>query len=90
MILTENQRQQLSKLVHCREEIKTSISHMELILQEYFPNEYNLAYQHWIPQILTALQNDDRWLPRGQYSIQDTIDHITDTDYGSGVNKYIK
>jgi len=44
-----------------------------------------------MPQILTALYNDVKWLPRGQVSLQDTIDRIKDDCANSGgVSKYIK
>ncbi|NBX97559.1 hypothetical protein EB118_19615 [bacterium] len=89
-MLNNEQKYQLIQLIGYKEEIANNLFHMESILKQYFPKEYNLAYQHWIPQILTALHDDDRWLSRGQYSVQDTIDHIHDTDCGSGVNKYIK
>jgi hypothetical protein len=90
MMLNNEQKHQFAKFIDHRNEISNSLFHMERILKEYFPNEYDLAYQHWIPQILTALHDDDRWLSRGQYCVQDTIDHINDIDSGSGVNKYIK
>jgi hypothetical protein len=90
MNLNNEQKYQFAKFINYRDEISNSIFHMERILKECFPNEHSLAYQHWIPQILTALDYDDRWLPRGQYSVQNTIDHINDIDSGSGVNKYIK
>ena len=66
------------------------VTDMDTIIKEYFSTEYGVAHQHWIPQILTALYNDTKWLPRGQYSMQDTIDHINDMEIGSGVKKYIK
>jgi hypothetical protein len=71
---------------------KTILEHLEMIeshLISNHPKQYELAYSHWIPQIITALKNDTRWLPRGEYTLQDTIDHINDSQSGSGVKKYI-
>ena len=88
-MLTQQQKHQLNRLIDHKDEISKAMFHIERILKTYFPNEFDIAYQHWIPQILTALENDVKWLPRGQYSLQDTIDHINDNQSGSGVKKYI-
>jgi hypothetical protein len=86
-----NNQAQLDDLLHLREEIAQSLKKMGAILQIYFPEQYPDAYQHWIPQILTALDNDVKWLPRGQLTLQDTIDRIKDnSDESAGVSKYIK
>jgi hypothetical protein len=68
------------------------LDHLEMIsdhLKINHSKEYDIAYSHWIPQIITALKNDDRWLPRGEINLQNTIDRINDTESGSGVSKYI-
>jgi hypothetical protein len=39
--------------------------------------------------MITALYEDERWLSRGERNMQDTIDHINDSQSGSGVKKYI-
>lgn len=84
----------LSDLEKYREAIENSLSEIEAILQIYFPEEFDVAYQHWIPQIKTALKNNTRWLNRGQYSMQYTlnriIDKITDDKNNKGVSKYIQ
>lgn len=90
MSLDNTQKHQLNKLIDYRDEIGTALFHIERILKSHFPSEHSMAYQHWIPQITTALKESDKWLPRGQYTLQNTIDHISDNDNGSGVNKYIK
>jgi len=78
-------------LLDLREEITQSIQKIDFILRTYFPDQYTDAYQHWIPQVLTALYNDVKWLPRGQMTLQDTIDRIKDDSDGSyGVSKFIK
>jgi hypothetical protein len=78
-------------LLDLREEITQSIQKIDFILRTYFPDQYTDAYQHWIPQVLTALYNELQWLPRGQMTLQDTIDRIKDDSDGSyGVSKFIK
>lgn len=90
---SKEQKNQFNKLLDYRDEISKSMFHIDRILKTYFPDQYADAYQHWIPQILTALENDVKWLPRGQLTLQDTIDRILDKineDSGSGVSKFIK
>lgn len=78
-------------LLDLRENISKDIQAMQTLLKENFPKEYYDAYQHWIPQILTALYNDTKWLPRGQLTVQNTIDRIRDKDHsGGGVSKFIQ
>jgi hypothetical protein len=89
MSLNNEQKHQLNKLLNHRDEIERALFHIERILKSHFPSEYSLAYQHWIPQISTALNSTNKWLPRGEYTFQNTIDHISDNNDGSGVNKYI-
>jgi hypothetical protein len=89
MSLDNSQKHQLNKLIDYRDEIESALFHIERILKSHFPSEHGMAYQHWIPQIKTALNVTDKWLPRGEYTLQNTIDHISDNDNGSGVNKYI-
>jgi hypothetical protein len=87
-----NNKDKINDLIYLREQISESIKKMDNILQIYFPERYSDAYQHWIPQILTALYNDLKWLPRGQVTLQDTIDHIKDCEDKNcgGVSKFIK
>lgn len=89
-MLTQEQKDQLNTLMDYRDDICKTMFHIERILKTYFPQQFDLAYQHWIPQILTALDNDVKWLPRGQLTMQDSIDRIKDSDDDSGgVSKYI-
>lgn len=89
--MNQEQKNQLNKLMDHRDSISDSIFHIERILKTYFPEQYSDAYQHWIPQILTALDNEVKWLPRGQLTLQDTIDRIKDcSDNLGGVSKFIK
>lgn len=89
-MLTQEQKNQLNFLIDYRDQILDSMFHIDRILRTYFPNQYSDSYQHWIPQILTALDNDVKWLPRGQLTLQDTIDRILDmSEESSGVSKFI-
>lgn len=92
-MLTQEQKDQFNKLMDHRDEISNAMFHIERILKTYFPEEYDVAYQHYIPQILTALYDDERWLPRGQTNMQKTISRILDKihqDSTTGVSKFIK
>jgi len=83
----------LSKLYNAREDIENKLAEIEAILQVYFHEEFSTAYQHWIPQIKTALSDNTRYLPRGQYSMDYTLTRIQDklnNHLDKGVSKYIK
>lgn len=80
MNLTENQKHHLNRLYDYRNDISRSMYHIERILKDYFPDQYSLAYQHWIPQIITALEHDSRWLDRGVYTMRNTLDKISEKD----------
>lgn len=93
MSLDDQQKYQLNKLIDYRDQIESSLFHIERILKDYFPEEFELAYQHYIPQITTALHDEKKWLSRGGYSMQDTINNLCDRakdNPSSGVSKYIK
>lgn len=92
MSFTQQHREQLDKLLDKQFTIQRTLDEIEAILQIYFSNEFSDAYQHWIPQIETALFNDTKWLPRGQFTMQDTINRLIDKSQNSnpkGVSKYI-
>jgi hypothetical protein len=78
MSLTNQQQYQLNKLIDYRDQMTNSLFHIERIIKEYFPEEFDVAYQHWIPQITTALYEDKRWLPRGEQTMQHTINRLLD------------
>jgi hypothetical protein len=78
------------RLLELRDSLDSTIKEMSEILQNNFPKEYSIAYQHWIPQINTALYNNTKWLPRGEHTFQDTINKITDSDNTGGIYQYIK
>lgn len=82
----------LKKLLDYRDEIEQILTNIDAVLQLDFSNEYSIAYQHWIPQIKTALRDNTKWLPRGEYSMDYTLNRINDQINGSldkGVSKYI-
>jgi enoyl reductase-like protein len=93
MGLTQEQKDQFNNLIDYRDQIIDSLFHIERILKVYFPEEFEVAYQHWIPQIVTALYSDERWLSRSDRNMQQTINRIMDkiksVDSFSGVQKYI-
>jgi flagellar biosynthesis chaperone FliJ len=92
MNFTSEQKHQLNRLMDYRDEITKSLFHIQRILKEYFPEEFDVAYQHWIPQISTALDEDKKWLPRGEQTMQHTLNRLSDKiqeDESKGVYKYI-
>lgn len=92
MSLSDEQKVQIEKLIDYRDNIVDTLANIQHILKHYFPEEFELAYQHYIPQITTALYDEKRWLSRGVYSMQDTINNLLDKakdDNNSGVSKYI-
>lgn len=92
MSITQTQKDQLNSLMDYRDEITKSLFHIERILKVYFPEEFEVAYQHWIPQITTALYEDARWLPRGEQTMQHTITRLLDKinrKSDGGIQKYI-
>ena len=98
MSLTKEQKYQLIRLSDYRDQIVESLFHIEHTLKTYFPEEFEIAIQFYIPQITTALYEHQKWLSRGEYSLQDTIDKLTercktiDSDVSSSnsISKYFK
>jgi hypothetical protein len=80
MTLLSEQKHQIDHLLSHRDKITASLYEIEQILKKYFPEEFDIAYQHWIPQITTALFEDTKWLKRGEYSMQQSINRILDTE----------
>jgi hypothetical protein len=92
MSLDPQQKEALENLYSHRDHIEDHLNKIDTILKMYFPKEYNLAYQHWLPQIKTGLRDDIKWLPRGQYSMDYTLKKLFDKmidDLDKGVSKYI-
>ena len=83
---------ELNKLYNYREQIESNLAEIEAILRVYFPEEVAVATQHWIVQIKTALKDNLKYLPRGEYTMDYTISRIEDKIFGQndkGVSKYI-
>lgn len=93
MGLNQTQKDQINNLVDYRDQIVDSLFHIETILKTYFPEEFERAYQFYIPQITTALYENKKWLSRGDYSLQNTIDNLLERckidDESKGIQKYI-
>ena len=93
MSLTNDQKHQINRLIDYRDEMVNSLFHIERILKTYFPEEFERAIQFYLPQITTALYEDKKWLSRGEYSLQNTIDNLLerckmDKEIG-GVKKFL-
>jgi hypothetical protein len=87
-----NKSESLSKLYSYREQIENNLNEIQAILGANFPEEYAVASQHWIVQIKTALTDNTRYLPRGEYSMDYTLRRIEDKlffESDKGVSKYI-
>ena len=93
MSLTIEQKDQINKLIDHRDEIVNSLFHIERILKTYFPEEFERAIQFYLPQITTSLYEDRKWLSRGEYSLQNTIDNLLErckiNDSGKCTTKYL-
>jgi hypothetical protein len=94
MSLTHSQQEALNKLYQKREEIEHCLAEIESILTVYFEDQFSISYQHWLPQIKTALRDNTKWLSRGQYSMDYILklieDKMVDGSDRKGVSKYIK
>jgi hypothetical protein len=92
MSLTKEQKDQLNKIIDHRDQIVDALFHIERILKVYFPEEFDIAYQFYLPQITTALYEEKKWLSRGEYSLQDTITKLLELSKDSkdvkGVSKF--
>lgn len=92
--LSPDQRKALQKLYNHREHIEDILVEISTILKVHFPKSQPLADQHWIPQIKTALRDNTKYLPRGEYSMDYTLNQLIDQiidelDNNKGVSKYI-
>jgi len=86
----------VQQLSDYRNQILECVESIQNVLQENknCEKEYYLANSHYIPQIVTALMEVDKWLPRGNYTLQNTIDNLNDQmasleNKQKGVTKYI-
>ena len=93
MGLTPEQKDSLENLLDHRDSIIDALAEIQTILKVNFPEEYEKATQFYLPQITTALYEDKKWLSRGEYSLQNTIDNLMDrckiNESGNGTTKYL-
>jgi hypothetical protein len=69
--------------------IEDSLYAIENLIKAEYPEKYEIFYQHIMPQILTALNDDTKWLSRGNYSIEYIVKSIINSnDSNSGLKKY--
>jgi hypothetical protein len=91
--LTKEQKSLLEDLMDCRDDIIDTLANIQTILKTNFPEEYERAIQFYIPQITTALCEDKKWLNRGEYSLQNTIDNLLErcklTTENQGLKKFL-
>jgi enoyl reductase-like protein len=80
MSLSQEQKLQIILIKNQRDAIIANLNNIEKIIKVYFPEEFNIAYQHWIPQITTALYSDEKWLPRGSQTMEHTLARILDQE----------
>lgn len=64
------------KLCQIKKEIENLTKDAESIIKMHFPEEHQICISFWMPQIITALGESDKWLSRGDYSMQKTLDKI--------------
>ena len=87
-----SKQESLNKLFEYRDQIQKILAEIDSIIETDFPDEYSVAYQHWLPQIKTALKDNLKYLPRGEYSMDYTLYRIQDkldNHLDKGVTKYI-
>ena len=93
MGLTPEQKDNLENLLDHRDSIIDALAGIQTILTVNFPEEYEKAIQFYLPQITTALYEDKKWLSRGEYSLQNTIDNLLErckiNESGKGTTKYL-
>jgi hypothetical protein len=92
MSLSKEQEKQVFILKKHRDEILKKLYDIEKIIQTHFPDEFDIAYQHWIPQIATALSPHDKWLPRGVQTMENMFGRIADKNSKyttQSINKFI-
>jgi hypothetical protein len=86
----QDKKDQLNDLMDCRDNIVDSLAKIQTILRVNFPKEYEKAIQFYIPQIVTALYEDKKWLSRGEYSLQNTIDNLVEWCKNDQIDKSIE
>lgn len=68
------------RLCQIKNEIFTLTKEAEDILKVNYPNLYSISISFWIPQIITALDQNEKWLARGDHTMQDMLDKIKSSE----------
>ena len=71
-----NRKEVIDKLEDHRDAIIAHMKGITDILKNSAPKQHTRAYSIWIPQIITGLTRNTKWLPRGDYCMQDTLDDL--------------
>ena len=71
-----NRKEVIDKLEDHRDAIIAHMKGITDILKNSAPKQHTRAYSIWIPQIITGLTRNTKWLPRGDYCMQETLDDL--------------
>jgi hypothetical protein len=71
--------------------IEDSLYDIDNMLRKHCPEKREVFYQHILPQIVTALKKETKWLARGQYNLEYIIECISNenNDTSLGLKKYL-
>ena len=93
MTMTQEQKDRFEDLLDYRDSIIDALAGIQTILKVNFPEEYEKALQFYLPQITTALYEHEKWLSRGEYSLQNTLDNLSERckliEDNKGMKKYL-
>jgi hypothetical protein len=64
------------RLCQIKKEILNLTKEAEDIIKVKYPEHYSLSISFWIPQLITALEESDKWLSRGEYCMQNVLNKI--------------
>jgi hypothetical protein len=64
------------RLCQIKKEIVNLTKEAEEIIKREFPDQYSISISFWIPQLITSLEKSEKWLPRGDYPMEDILDKI--------------
>jgi hypothetical protein len=67
----------LERLKDIRDDILSLVKEAGEILARSHKDHFYTANSFWIPQIVTAIRKDERWLSRGDHDMQETIEKIS-------------
>lgn len=86
-----NRKEVIDKLEDHRDAIIAHMKGITDILKNSAPKQHTRAYSIWIPQIITGLTRNTKWLPRGDYCMQDTLDDLREvsTKNNGGLYKVV-